>query len=271
MMPNTIHYIWLGKNKKPETFSECLESWKKFFPDWKIIEWNESNLNINEIRYCREAYQEKKYAFVSDYFRFLILYKYCGLYFDVDVKVLKSFTNIIEKNEVFSGFEDKKNINPGLVLYSKNKGEILFKEMLDSYEKENFILKDETLNLKTVVTRFTELLQKYGLKSNNTKQKIKNMTIFPMEYFCPMNYITREINITDNTYAIHLYNASWLSLEEKKEQKIYRDYYNKYSKQKINNNIVKIMSRIIAIYKVYGVKTVYIRMVKKMKKFFVGK
>lgn len=264
-MEKKIHYIWLGEKKKPDVVCECIASWKRFFPDWKIIEWNENNLDINEITYCREAYQKKKYAFVSDYFRFWILYKYGGLYFDTDVKVLKNFTDIIEENEMFSGFENKNNVAPGLVLYSKNKNEILFKEMLDMYEKESFILNDGTLNLKTVVTRFTELLQKNGLKLNNTKQKIRNMTIFPVEYFCPMNYITRQTKITDNTCAIHLYNASWLSREEKREQEIYRYYYNKYSKQRINNIIIKFISRIIAIYKVYGIKAIYSRILKKIK------
>lgn len=253
-MEKKIHYIWLGEKKKPDVVCECIASWRKFFPDWEIIEWNESNLNIDEIRYCKEAYQKKKYAFVSDYFRFWVLYKYSGLYFDTDVKVLRDFTKLINENDMFFGFEDKNNVNPGLVLYSKYKKEKLFKEILNIYEKEMFIFSDGNLNLKTVVIRFTELLRKYGLKSNNTKQKIQNMTIFPTEYFCPLDYNTGEIKITNNTYAIHLYNASWLSKEEQKEQELYRHYYHKCLKMKLNIGIARILSRSLAIYKVRGMK-----------------
>lgn len=260
-MNKKIHYIWLGKKEKSDIIYECIESWKKYFPDWEIVEWNEENLDIDKIRYCKEAYEEKKYAFVSDYFRFWILYEYGGLYFDTDVKVLKNFSKLIDKNQMFSGFENKKNVAPGLVLYSKNKGEKIFKEMLNAYEQESFKLDNGKLNLKTVVTRFTELLQKYGLKLNNTKQKIKNITVFPTEYFCPLDYETGKTNITINTYAIHLYNASWKTEKEKKEQEKYRYYYNKYNKKyKIKN-----LSKMISIYKTKGLKHLCYRILKKIK------
>lgn len=266
MENNTIHYIWLGKNEKPDIVKDCIKSWKEFFPDWKIVEWNEDNLNIDSIIYCKEAYDKKKYAFVSDYFRFLILYKYGGLYFDTDVKVIKNFSDLIIENDLFFGFEDVKKVSPGLVLYSKNRKERLFKEILDIYIKEKFILENGDLNLKTVVTRFTELLQKYGLQLNNKKQKIKNMTIFPTEYFCPLNYNTGRMCITDKTYAIHLYNGSWLNLEEKKEQEIYRYYYNKYSNKYLGDIIIRNIVRIISIYKVTGLTGVFNRIKKKILK-----
>lgn len=187
-MEKKIHYIWLGGKKKSKMILTCIESWKKHFPGWEIVEWNENNLDINKICYCKEAYSKKKYAFVSDYFRFWILYNYGGIYFDTDVKVLKNFSPLLSENNMFCGFENEIGVAPGLVLYSKYKNEKLFKEMLLSYENEHFCLENGKLNEKTVVVRFTELLQKYSLILNNKKQVVANMTIFPTEYFCPISY-----------------------------------------------------------------------------------
>lgn len=255
-MIKKIHYIWLGNNLKSPKIKECIKSWKYYFPTWEIIEWNESNLNIDQIAYCKDAYAKQKYAFVSDYFRFWILYNCGGLYFDTDVKVLKDFTPLLRENSMFAGFENKNNVAPGLVLYSNNKKEKLFKEILDIYEKEPFILKNGDLNLKTVVSRFTELLCKYGLRLNDTKQKINNITIFPTEYFCPLNYNTGKLNITSNTYAIHLYEASWRTEEEKQEQMLYRYYYNRYK--------IKYLARCLSIYKIRGIEEIKRRLIKKL-------
>lgn len=110
MIPKIIHYCWFGRNPLPKSAIKCIESWKQFFPDYQIKEWNEDNFNVNITLYTREAYEKKKYAFVSDYARYWILYNYGGLYFDTDVEILKSFDSIIEKGP-FMGAE-KERIYP---------------------------------------------------------------------------------------------------------------------------------------------------------------
>ena len=155
-MPNkTIHYIWLGGKKKPHVIRQCIKSWRKFFPGWDIKEWNESNVNLDINRYCRQAYDARKYAFASDVLRFDILYRYGGIYFDTDVKVLKSFAPLMEQCDAFSGFENE-CVAPGLVLYSKEPNNPLFAQMLKSYEEREFLTKANGYDLKTQVQQFTE-------------------------------------------------------------------------------------------------------------------
>ena len=129
MIPKIIHYCWFGGNPLPESAKKCIASWRKFLPDYQIKEWNEDNFDVNSIPYTQEAYEAKKYAFVSDYARFWILYKYGGLYFDTDVEVIKSFKELLE-NEAFAAFETEKYIAPGLVLWAKEPKNGIIGEML---------------------------------------------------------------------------------------------------------------------------------------------
>ncbi len=214
-MPNkTIHYIWLGGKKKPHVIRQCIKSWRKFFPGWDIKEWNESNVNLDINRYCRQAYDARKYAFASDVLRFDILYRYGGIYFDTDVKVLKSFAPLMEQCDAFSGFENE-CVAPGLVLYSKEPNNPLFAQMLKSYEEREFLTKANGYDLKTVVQQFTEILIEHGLVCNNTLQTVDGFTVFPKEYFCPADYSGILSNQTDNTYSVHLFAASWLPRRDK--------------------------------------------------------
>ena len=159
MIPKIIHYCWFGGNPLPKSAIECIESWKKFFPDYEIKEWNESNYDVHKIPYIHEAYEAKKYAFVSDYARFDILYQEGGLYFDTDVKVLQSFDEIIARGP-FMGREagaylcnicntegDGLAVNPGIGL-GVNAGHKLYKELLDAYKEFSFLNPDGTLNTK---------------------------------------------------------------------------------------------------------------------------
>ncbi len=226
MIPKKIHYCWFGGDNLPELAIKCIESWKKFCPDYEIIEWNESNFDINCNDYVREAYNAKKWAFVSDYARFKIIYDCGGIYFDTDVELIKSLDNIIKKGP-FMGCEAQNlrasrialAANPGLAL-AANPGLPLIKTILDCYDNSHFINPDGSQNLKTVVNRTTEILEKYGFNKYNTGiQFIDGIYIYPQEYFCPLNYRTGELDITSNTVAIHHYVASW---QDKKERKYHR-------------------------------------------------
>lgn len=225
MIPKIIHYCWFGGNPLPKLALKCIASWKRFFPDYEIREWNEDNFDLNQNAYVREAYEAKKYAFVSDFARFWILYHFGGIYFDTDVEVVKSFDSIIQKGP-FMGFEnngvnlkgqyisdrmlEKYCVAPGLGL-GVNPGLGLYKRILDYYSKEHFIMNNGSQNLTTVVERVTEILLNCGLKQNNQLQTVEGITIYPADYFCPISTVNGKLYITNNTVSIHHFSASWVS------------------------------------------------------------
>lgn len=215
MISKVIHYCWFGRNPLPESELKCINSWKKFFPDYEIKEWNEDNFDVNIIPYTREAYEAKKYAFVSDYARFWVLYREGGLYFDTDVEVIKPMDDILEKGG-FMGVEvpavDNSIlpiINPGLGL-GIDAGNALCAELLDSYKSFKFRKEDGTLNEKTVCSYTTELLIEHGLKATNSIQTIENINIYPKEYFNPLDDNTGILKITENTRSVHWYSKTWI-------------------------------------------------------------
>jgi hypothetical protein len=215
MIPKIIHYCWFGGNSLPELALKCIDSWKKYFPDYEIKEWNETNYDVHKIAYASEAYGAKKYAFVSDYARFDILYKYGGIYFDIDVEVIKSFECIL-KNGGFMGFEMAKKTsanqgiacNAGLGMGCEAKLNIVH-QVLKFYETLSFINPDGSYNTTTIVEHVTAILKKYGLANENSMQQLDGFVIYPIEYFAPINYFTGTMKITENTHSIHHYNSSW--------------------------------------------------------------
>lgn len=212
-MRKKIHYCWFGQKPLPELAKKCIESWKKYCPLYEIIEWNEKNFDIDSCIYVREAYAAKKWAFVSDYARFKILYNEGGIYFDTDVEIIKPIDDLIEKG-AFMGCEEE-GINPGLGMYAAA-GLDLYKEILDYYEKQHFIRDDGSYDLETVVTKVTRILKKYGFdeKKKNEIQSLASINVYPEEYFCPMKFSTRELYITEKTRTIHYYDSSWYNERE---------------------------------------------------------
>ena len=217
MIPKVIHYCWFGRNPLPESAVKCINSWKKYFPDYEIKEWNEDNFDVNIIPYTKEAYSVKKYAFVSDYARFWVLYRYGGLYFDTDVEVIKSMDDIIERGS-FMGVEvpavvDKvvPSVAPGLCLGSSS-GNSIYKSILDLYNGLHFILDDGSFNTFAVVPITTEILKQRGLKACNLVQKVEDIWIYPQDYFNPFDDATGKLKLTENTRSIHWYSKTWLSV-----------------------------------------------------------
>lgn len=217
MIPKVIHYCWFGKGEMSGKAKECIDTWRKFCPDYEIKEWNELNFDIGSCAYIREAYAAKKWAFVSDYARFKILYENGGLYLDTDVEVIKSFDDIISKGP-FMGFEEGKQtfkgidykVNPGLGLASEPRLE-LFKEIIDYYHTIHFITEDGSQIMTTIVDYTTNILKKYGLKNKCEIQYVAGIYLYPPEYFCPLNFNTGKLMITENTRSIHHFLASWFS------------------------------------------------------------
>lgn len=214
-IPKVIHYCWFGGKQLPQDAVDCIKSWKKYYPDYEIVEWNEDNFDVNICDYVKEAYAEKKWAFVSDYARFWILYNYGGLYFDTDVEVIKRASDIIAKG-AFMGNEcslekDKVLVNPGLGMGAE-KELPFFKTVLDYYSIIHF----DKFHMKTVCEYTTELLNELGYQYDGMIKTISGLNIYPVDYFCPMNYYTGEISITQNTCSIHHFSATWITDKEKK-------------------------------------------------------
>lgn len=214
-VPKIIHYCWFGKKPLPELALKCIASWRKFLPGYEIKEWNEDNFDVNQIPYTAEAYKCKKYAFVSDYARFKIMYEHGGIYFDTDVEVIKPMDDIIAKGSFFGMEASQKNSScaPGLGFACPPHHE-LCQEMIDCYKRMKFIKFNNQYNLKTVVQIFSKLLKKRGFRPSESPMKFSNIYIYPPEYFCPINFYTGKTNITENTYTIHHYAASWVNPNE---------------------------------------------------------
>lgn len=220
MIPKVIHYCWFGRNPLPPLAKKCIASWKKYLPDYEIKEWNEDNFDVNMLPYTKEAYEAKKYAFVSDFARFWILYNYGGIYFDTDVEVIKNMDHIISQGD-FMGCEfditiGHKDIRvaPGLGMGAEPKRHI-YKELLDIYSTIHFILPDGTLNKKTIVLYTTEIFEKWGLVNNGKIQNLADTFIYPCEYFCPRPDEKGKLQITSKTVSIHHYAGSWLDTDIK--------------------------------------------------------
>lgn len=216
MIPKIIHYCWFGGNPLPESAIKSIKSWKKFLPDYEIKEWNESNYDVHKIPYIHEAYEAKKYAFVSDYARFDILYHEGGVYFDTDVEVIRSIDDIIERGP-FMGIEvealDRNTyplVNPGLGIASNAKMP-LYGDILDYYSDLHFLNADGTPNGITVVKHVTSVLINKGLQSTNALQEVAGIWIYPRDYFNPLNDNTGVLNITDSTRSIHWYTKTWMN------------------------------------------------------------
>lgn len=221
MIPKVIHYCWFGRGKMPELSIKCIDSWRKYMPDYEIKEWNEDNFDVNIIPYTSEAYKEKKYAFVSDYARFWILYNYGGVYFDTDVEVVRKFDEILERGP-FMGCE-RTNLETGVITVAPGLGlssyphNLIYKEMLELYGNLSFYLSDGSMNLKTIVHYTTEVLEKYGLIPTLDIQEVCGNYIYPKDYFCPLFEGTP---FTENTVSIHHYSGSWKSNKYKFKRKL---------------------------------------------------
>jgi hypothetical protein len=197
----------------PVISEKCISSWKQYFPDYEIKKWNETSYDVHKIPYTDEAYQAKKYAFVSDYARFDILYNYGGIYFDADVEVIRPFDNILECGG-FMGFEDSGMVNAGLCVGCEARLNII-NQIIEFYATIHFLNDDGTYNLHTVVEYITSILKKNGLRMENIFQKLDDINIYPADFFSPRSIITGKLNITENTRSIHHYVASWIPENDK--------------------------------------------------------
>lgn len=208
MIPKRIHYCWFGRGKKPDLVLKCIESWKKYLPDYELKEWNEDNFNMDLYPYVREAYEKRKFAFVTDVVRLFALYTEGGIYMDTDVEVLRNLDCFLI-HTAFSGFEDDENIPTGIM--AAEKGSKWAKDNLDYYVGRHFVKDNGELDVTTNVVTITNYMLPLGLKRNNTYQDFPGLiTFYPKDYFCPKSHIDEKLYLTENSYTIHHFSGSWI-------------------------------------------------------------
>lgn len=205
MIPKKIHYCWFGGNPLTSKAKKCISSWQKMCPEYEIIEWNEENYNVNQNEYTKYCYENKKYAFLSDYARLQIIYQEGGIYFDVDVEVIKSF-NVFLNFDAFFGFETNEYINTG-VGFGATKNCYVVKKLLKEYD----LLLDGKSGTIGCPELNTKALMKMGLVQDGQMQKVGGAMIYPTSYFNPYDDPTGRLYLTEDTYSIHWFAKSWQS------------------------------------------------------------
>lgn len=229
MIPKTIHYCWFGRNPKPKLAEKCIKSWKKYCPDYALIEWNEDNYDLNSAPlYVRQAYDAQKWAFVTDYVRLQIVYEYGGIYMDTDVELIKPLDSLLTHRAYF-GFEDKTYVATGLG-FGAEKGTPILKELMDDYQDISFMHLDGTYDATPCPNRNTEIFRKHHLIQDGSRQFLAgDILILPSICLCPIDFETKIRRYSPETISIHWYDASWQTEEERAEC----DAYAKKQRKKV--------------------------------------
>ncbi|MCW2119439.1 glycosyltransferase [Flavobacterium sp. 7A] len=216
MIPKVLHYCWFGKQKKTPLINSCIASWKKILPDYEIIEWNELNSDLSH-PFAAEAYKLKKWAFVSDFIRLKILYENGGIYLDTDMMMVKSLTGLLS-DACFFGAEDENWISAGIIACVKK--HFFIEACLGIYDTINLVESTNfyEISIPLLITKI------YRKKCSSTffKNKVEtnNVVVYPMSYFYPFpNSAKNDVKnyknyIVETTYAVHLWNASWVEYDE---------------------------------------------------------
>lgn len=220
MIPKIIHYCWFGGKPIPVRLRRCMESWKEIMPEWEYQCWDECKIDINSIPWIQEAYAAGKYAFVSDYVRLVALYEVGGVYLDTDVELLKSLNPLVDKYDAFMGFESETKLTSAVIAATPKHP--LIKQFLEHYYNKHFS-DDIVNNNEANVLMMTDICKTYGLRDNNTEQDICILFsdyspcvlhVFPKTYFCPLDFWHNK-EITEDSYTIHYFDASWLDKKTK--------------------------------------------------------
>jgi len=205
MIPKKIHYFWFSKDPFPENIQRCIASWKKVMPDYEIIQWDLSNTPIEGL-FATKATEEQQWAFLSDYARLRILYDHGGVYMDTDMLILKPLDDLL-KEEAFWGRAINGMVEPVAVGAIKNHPTV--KACLNIYMNKS------DGEYREIPLEIQPLFSSLGFdKSNESTQRVGSNVIYPYVYFCPMPFEQADRMDpmsfkTENTYAIHLWNAAW--------------------------------------------------------------
>ena len=244
-----IHYCWFGGKPLPKLAKKCIESWKKYLPDYEIIKWSEENTNMEECPFVRGAYDNKKWAFVADYFRTKALKEMGGIYFDTDMEITTNIDDLIKKGNSFLGVEDTGKIACG-VWYEKEKGAFLPTQLLEKYK--SFKCFDiNNMSSFSIPLLITDILEPKGFKYNKKEIQVleNDFYIYPRDYFYPISYNWENNIFTSNTCMVHYYDATWIPIREKIEINLVRKFgrervikwLDKY--YKVKYNIIEILEK----------------------------
>lgn len=214
LIPKRIHYMWLGGKPLPKSLQYCIDSWKKYCPDYEIVRWDESNYDIDKHPYMRQAYEKGAYGFVPDYARLDILCRYGGIYMDTDVELIRPLDELLYQ-EAFCGVEKWQVLNFGGCSGAVPEQDMV-RKILDYREDVRFVDENGVENKNTCGFYDTRAILKYGYKVNGKNQKIAGMNIYTYDYFHPYDYMSGQTEITANTFSIHHFNGGWL--DEKMRQ-----------------------------------------------------
>lgn len=228
MIPKIIHFCWLSGEQYPDLVEKCIKSWRDNLPDYEIMCWDLKRFDINCCRYTKEAFLEKKYAFASDYIRLYALYHFGGIYLDSDIEVLKSFDDLLNL-KAFTCFQKMSmTLSPWII--GSEKGNKIIKEFLDYYEERSFYDENGKMDLTPNPYPFTAICKRHGLILKDVKQELDEISIFSHDYFCPYNPSKDVLEVTDNTYTIHYFNAEWMSEDQKRRRKRKQEVTKKYGR-----------------------------------------
>lgn len=212
MIPKIIHYCWFGRNPKHKLEKKCIASWKRFCPDYQIIEWNEDNYDLASAPlFVRQAIEAKKWAFATDYIRLKVVYEYGGIYMDTDVELVKPLDSLLD-NKTYYGLQHSNSIisvASGLG-FGAEKHTAFLCELMTLYESEPFLLPNGEINITTNSAKETAVFQKYGLILEDREQLLtEGIHIYPTEYFNPIHWGEKKPKMTEKTVSIHWNAVSW--------------------------------------------------------------
>lgn len=213
MIPKIIHYCWFGRGEMPKLMKKCLKSWKKYCSDWQIVRWDEDSFDVNSTLWTRQAYEARKFAFVSDFVRLKALYEMGGVYLDTDVELVQPLEKFLE-HEAFSGFESENMVQTGVI--GAQKGHPVIRAWLDYYQDKAYIVDGKPIMVPNV-SHITEHLRANGLEMNDKLQFINGMAVYPQTWFCPLSAVSIERRITENTHVLHYFTSTWRTDKAKKD------------------------------------------------------
>lgn len=222
MIPKIIHYCWFGRGEMPELAKRCMASWKKYCPDYEMIEWNEDNFDFDQHPYLRDCLERQKYAFLSDFARLLVVQEYGGIYFDTDVELLRRPDELL-RFQAFYGFENPQNVNTGQG-FGAEPGHITVTAMAEEYLK---LSADEEGHYPVAACPQlnTRALLPLGLRPDGTRQNVAGAEILPVEYLNPYDNATGKLRKTAHTYSVHWYAKSWMDRRTILRSKMTRPFH----------------------------------------------
>lgn len=232
VIPKKIHYMWLGGKKIPSNIQKCIDSWRKFCPDYELVKWDESNYDVHKNIFVAQAYDNRLFGFVPDFARLDILYEYGGIYLDTDVELRRNLDELLYQ-EAFCSVEKWQVLNFG-GCSGAIKGHSALVPFLRLWEKHNIIRYDGTVNNISSGFIDTTLAFSAGYKVNGQNQSIMGMNVYTYDYFHPYDYMSGKIDETDDTFSVHHFNGGWLSNETKSDHLVTMSKYDLFIRKLID-------------------------------------